>query len=95
MKKYFEYTDAVSNKFWEISLKGKHVLIRPYMPMYYFNQQTEICEMFIWGGCAGLVPFENWIVHSRLRPLFLSMADRNNSAMEFYFLSRKNRKNVV
>ena len=30
-----------------------------YMPMYYFNQQTEICEMFIWGGCAGLVPFEN------------------------------------
>tara|TARA_Y100001970_G_scaffold291503_1_gene428913 strand:+ start:2905 stop:3123 length:219 start_codon:yes stop_codon:yes gene_type:complete len=27
MKKYFEYTDAVSNKFWEISLKGKHVLI--------------------------------------------------------------------
>ena len=27
MKKYFEYTDAVSNKFWEINLKGKQVTI--------------------------------------------------------------------
>jgi len=27
MKKYFEYTDAVSNKFWEINLKGKQVII--------------------------------------------------------------------
>tara|TARA_B100000929_G_C15363427_1_gene371772 strand:- start:437 stop:649 length:213 start_codon:yes stop_codon:yes gene_type:complete len=27
MKKYFEYTDAVSNKFWEINLKGKQVIL--------------------------------------------------------------------
>ena len=27
MRKYFEYTDAVSNKFWEINLKGKQVTI--------------------------------------------------------------------
>ena len=30
-----------------------------YMPMYYFNQNTETCEMFVWGGCAGLVPFQS------------------------------------
>ena len=30
-----------------------------YMPMYYFNQDSESCEMFIYGGCAGLVPFES------------------------------------
>ena len=30
-----------------------------YMPMYYFNQNTQTCEMFIWGGCAGLVPFQS------------------------------------
>ena len=27
MKKYFEYTDAVSNKFWEINLKEKQVTL--------------------------------------------------------------------
>ena len=27
MKKYFEYTDEVSNKFWEINLKGNQVVI--------------------------------------------------------------------
>ena len=27
MKKYFEYTDEVSNKFWEINLKGKQVIV--------------------------------------------------------------------
>ena len=27
MKKYFEYKDAVSNKFWEINLKGKQVTL--------------------------------------------------------------------
>ena len=25
---------------------------------YYFNQETEYCESFIWGGCEGVVPFE-------------------------------------
>ena len=28
MKRYFEYKDAVSNKFWEISLKGSQVNLR-------------------------------------------------------------------
>jgi predicted DNA-binding WGR domain protein len=27
MKKYFEYKDAVSNKFWEINLKGKIITL--------------------------------------------------------------------
>ncbi len=27
MKKYFEYTDAVSNKFWEINLKKNQMII--------------------------------------------------------------------
>ena len=27
MKKYFEYTDAVSNKFWEINLKKNQIII--------------------------------------------------------------------
>ena len=27
MKKYFEYTDEVSNKFWEINLKEKQVTL--------------------------------------------------------------------
>ena len=27
MKKYLEYTDSVSNKFWEINLKGKKVQV--------------------------------------------------------------------
>ena len=30
-----------------------------YMPMYYFNQDTQLCEMFIYGGCAGVVPFQS------------------------------------
>ena len=29
-----------------------------YVPMYYFDEQTQSCQMFIWGGCAGIVPFE-------------------------------------
>ena len=27
--------------------------------MYYFNSLTNTCEEFIWGGCGGIVPFEN------------------------------------
>ena len=30
-----------------------------YVPMYYYNTDTQACEMFIWGGCGGTVPFEN------------------------------------
>ena len=30
-----------------------------YMPMYYFNQDTQSCEMFIYGGCMGVIPFES------------------------------------
>ncbi len=25
---------------------------------YFYNNQTQSCEMFIWGGCGGNVPFE-------------------------------------
>jgi hypothetical protein len=27
-------------------------------PRYFYNQQTEECEMFYWGCCEGIVPFE-------------------------------------
>ncbi len=27
-------------------------------PRYYFDQETQECKEFIWGGCEGTVPFE-------------------------------------
>ena len=30
-----------------------------YVPMYYFDSSTNSCEQFIWGGCAGVVPFQS------------------------------------
>ncbi|MFQ6610824.1 MAG: BPTI/Kunitz-type proteinase inhibitor domain-containing protein, partial [Fidelibacterota bacterium] len=27
-------------------------------PRYFYNPDTEQCEMFIWGCCDGVVPFE-------------------------------------
>jgi hypothetical protein len=30
-------------------------------PKYFYNQTTQQCETFTWGGCAGLVPFETLI----------------------------------
>ena len=29
------------------------------IPMYYFNVQSQQCDMFLWGGCDGVVPFES------------------------------------
>ena len=29
------------------------------IPMYYFNQISNSCEQFIWGGCEGVVPFQS------------------------------------
>ena len=29
------------------------------LQMYYFNQETQQCEDFTWGGCGGVVPFES------------------------------------
>ncbi|MAV64287.1 MAG: hypothetical protein CBD97_00780 [Pelagibacteraceae bacterium TMED237] len=26
---------------------------------YFFNQETNSCQMFIWGGCGGIVPFNS------------------------------------
>jgi len=28
------------------------------IPRFFYNQQTNQCEEFTWGGCAGVVPFE-------------------------------------
>lgn len=28
------------------------------MPRYFYNSSSGKCEEFIWGGCAGTVPFE-------------------------------------
>ena len=29
-----------------------------YFPRYYFDQDEQECQEFIWGGCEGVVPFE-------------------------------------
>ena len=29
------------------------------IPKYFYNQDTGLCEQFIWGGCGGVVPFDN------------------------------------
>ncbi len=31
---------------------------KAYFERYFFNENTGKCEMFIWGGCDGVVPFE-------------------------------------
>ena len=31
-----------------------------YVQMYYFNQETQSCQSFVWGGCGGLVPFQSY-----------------------------------
>jgi hypothetical protein len=28
------------------------------IPKYYFDKTEKKCKQFIWGGCAGVVPFE-------------------------------------
>ena len=28
------------------------------IPIYYFDADSNKCVQFIWGGCAGVVPFE-------------------------------------
>jgi hypothetical protein len=33
-------------------------LCEAYRPKYYFDQREKKCKVFIWGGCAGVVPFE-------------------------------------
>ncbi len=33
-------------------------LCKAYMPKYYFDEATNSCQEFIWGGCGGVVPFE-------------------------------------
>ena len=29
-----------------------------HFPRYYYDQDTEKCKEFVWGGCGGVVPFE-------------------------------------
>ena len=29
-----------------------------YFPKFYFDMKEKRCKEFIWGGCAGVVPFE-------------------------------------
>ena len=31
---------------------------RAYIPKYYFDETSNSCQKFIWGGCGGTVPFE-------------------------------------
>ena len=28
------------------------------IPKYYFNTSTGQCEVFVWGGCGGVIPFQ-------------------------------------
>jgi len=31
---------------------------RAAIPRFYFDQESQKCKQFIWGGCQGTVPFE-------------------------------------
>ena len=31
---------------------------RAYIPRFYFDQESQKCKEFIWGGCLWTVPFE-------------------------------------
>ena len=39
--------------------KGETGHCRAYFKRYFFNQNTNRCEQFIWGGCGGNVPFNS------------------------------------
>lgn len=28
------------------------------IPKFYFDEETQKCKEFIWGGCGGVVPFD-------------------------------------
>jgi len=50
---------------WTISIPGEACELTPnpgpckaLFYKYYFNQESNKCESFIWGGCDGLVPFQ-------------------------------------
>jgi hypothetical protein len=32
---------------------------KAYFPKYYYDQTDKKCKEFIWGGCAGVVPFDS------------------------------------
>lgn len=34
-------------------------MCRAYFVKYYFDKNKSSCQDFVWGGCAGSVPFEN------------------------------------
>ncbi len=40
------------------SLKPETGFCKAAIPKYYFNDITEKCEQFTWGGCKGIVPFD-------------------------------------
>ena len=33
-------------------------MCKAYFPKYYFDQETQTCQEFIYGGCGGVVPFD-------------------------------------
>lgn len=39
-------------------LKPDVGLCKAYIPRYYFDETSNSCQEFIWGGCDGTVPFE-------------------------------------
>lgn len=41
-------------------LKPEGGLCKAAFKKYYFNHNRKRCEPFIWGGCAGVVPFETF-----------------------------------
>lgn len=38
--------------------KGETGRCRAAIRRYYFDSEKGKCQMFIWGGCGGIVPFE-------------------------------------
>lgn len=39
--------------------KGETGKCRAFFIKYHFNQESNSCEKFVWGGCGGNVPFDS------------------------------------
>ncbi len=49
-------TKEISPKCYE---KPEIGFCKGYFEKYYFDKNEKICKVFYWGGCGGLVPFDD------------------------------------
>ncbi len=86
----FMPTDPAENSTNACQLEPDSGLCRAAFQKYYFNQETSLCEQFIWGGCAGIVPFDKLSdCQAQCEPIQIrtstNVIDANNQfAVDFY-----------